>query len=51
MLSFVAGAVFAGLGLAFLLAGADAVGHAHWVWPVALLTLGAAGLASALRHD
>ena len=50
-LSFVAGAAFLALGLAFLVAGADAVEASRWLWPVLLLGLGAAGLVSALRRD
>ena len=41
-LSFVAGAAFLALGLAFLVAGADAVEESRWLWPVLLLGLGAA---------
>jgi fatty acid desaturase len=51
VLSFVAGAVFVGLGVAFLAAGADVAGQAHWLWPMLLVLLGGAGLASALRRD
>jgi hypothetical protein len=51
VLSFTAGAVFVGLGVAFLSAGADVVGNAGWLWPVLLVALGAAGLVSALRRD
>jgi hypothetical protein len=46
-----AGAVFVGLGIWFLAAGADVLDDAHWVWPALLVALGAAGLASALRRD
>jgi hypothetical protein len=51
VLSFTAGAIFVGLGVAFLSAGADVVGDARWVWPLLLLALGAAGLAAALRRE
>jgi fatty acid desaturase len=51
VLSFTAGAIFVGLGVAFLSAGADVVDSARWVWPLLLLALGAAGLASALRRE
>jgi hypothetical protein len=51
VLSFTAGAIFVGLGVAFLSAGADVVGNASWVWPLLLLALGAAGLATTLRRD
>jgi hypothetical protein len=50
-LSAAAGAVFVGLGVWFLASGADVLDHAHWVWPVVLVALGAAGLWSALRRD
>jgi hypothetical protein len=46
-----AGAVFVGLGIWFLAAGADVLDNAHWVWPGLLVALGVAGLASALRRD
>jgi hypothetical protein len=49
VLSFVAGAVFVVLGVAFAIAGGDVVDQARWVWPAILLTLGAAGLTSVLR--
>ena len=49
VLSFVAGAVFVVLGIAFATAGSDVVDNARWVWPAILLTLGAAGLSSVLR--
>jgi hypothetical protein len=48
LLSFVAGVVFVGLGVAFLAAGDDVVDQAQWLWPAVLLVLGAAGLASVL---
>ena len=51
VLSFVAGAVFVGLGIAFLATGGDVVDEARWLWPALLLTLGAAGLLSTLRRD
>ena len=51
VLSFTAGAVFVALGLGFLVAGSDVVDQAHWVWPALLLSLGAAGLAAALRRE
>ncbi|MCU1374078.1 MAG: hypothetical protein JWO68_1364 [Actinomycetia bacterium] len=51
VLSFTAGAVFIGLGVAFMAAGADVIDNARWVWPVLLVALGAAGLVSALRRD
>jgi len=51
ILSFVAGALFVALGIAFLVTHGDVVEDAHWLWPAALLTLGAAGLASTLRRD
>ena len=50
VLSFTAGAVFVGLGIAFLAAGDDVVDNAHWIWPVVLVALGVAGLVSALRR-
>jgi hypothetical protein len=49
--SLTAGLLFIGLGIAFLAAGNAVVGQAHWLWPVLLLVLGAAGLAAALRRD
>jgi hypothetical protein len=49
LLSFVAGAVFLALGIAFAAGGADVVRHAHWVLPSVLLVLGAAGVSSVLR--
>ena len=51
VLSFVAGAVFVLLGLAFALAGSDVVDQARWVWPAILLSLGTAGLAAVLRSS
>ena len=51
ILSFVAGTLFVALGIAFLATDGDIVDSAHWLWPVGLLTLGAAGLASTLRRD
>lgn len=51
VLSFTAGAVFVGLAVAFLVAGADVVDSAHWLWPVLLVAVGTAGLVSALRRD
>jgi hypothetical protein len=51
VLSFVAGAVFVLLGIAFATAGSDVVDQAQWVWPTILLTLGAAGLAAVLRSQ
>jgi hypothetical protein len=51
VLSFVAGVVFVGLGIAFLATDGDVVEGARWLWPLLLLALGGAGLASALRRD
>lgn len=49
LLSFIAGALFVMLGVAFAAAGSDVVDNAKWVWPAVLLSLGGAGLAAALR--
>jgi hypothetical protein len=49
LLSFVAGLVFAGLGIGFAAAGSDVVRHGHWLLPGTLLVLGAAGVSSVLR--
>jgi putative Mn2+ efflux pump MntP len=51
VLSLTAGAVFVGLAITFLAAGDAVVNAAHWVWPVLLVSLGVAGLISALRRD
>jgi cytochrome c oxidase subunit IV len=51
LLSFVAGAVFVGMAVAFLVAGNDVLHRARWLLPVVLLVVGAAGLVSALRRD
>lgn len=51
VLSFVAGALFVGLGIAFLASDGDVVHSARWLWPLVLVTLGAAGLISAVRRD
>jgi hypothetical protein len=51
VLSFVAGVVFVGFGVAFLTCGSDVAGQAEWLWPAVLLVLGAAGLASALGGE
>ena len=51
VLSFVAGVLFAGRGVAFRATDGDVVEGARWLWPLLLLALGAAGLASALRRD
>jgi hypothetical protein len=51
VLSFVAGVAFITLGIAFLATDGDVVDGARWVWPLLLLALGGAGLASTLRRD
>ena len=51
VLSLTAGVIFVGLGIGFLAAGSGVVRQAHWLWPVLLLALGAAGLVAALRRD
>ena len=51
VLSFVAGTVFVILGVAFATAGSDVVDQARWLWPAILISLGAAGLAAALRQN
>ena len=51
VLSFTAGAVFVVLAVALLAGGSDVVRQAHWLWPLVLLSLGGAGLATALRRD
>jgi len=51
VLSFTAGVVFVVLAVALLVGGSDVVGQSHWLWPVVLVALGGAGLASALRRD
>lgn len=51
VLSFTAGAVFVALAVAFLAAGDDVVDQRGWIWPVLLLTLGAAGIANVLRRE
>jgi len=50
-LSFMAGAVFVGLGIAFLAAGDTVLDQAHWLWPAILLVLGGTGLATAFGRD
>ena len=48
--SLLAGMLFIGLGLAFVLELTEVVDvDARWIWPVLFLGLGAAGLASSLR--
>ena len=49
VLSFVAGAVFVLLGIAFATAGSDVIDQSRWVWPAILLSLGGAGLVAILR--
>ena len=48
VLSFTAGVAFVGLAVAFLTGGEDVVAQARWLWPLLLLTLGAAGLVATL---
>jgi hypothetical protein len=50
VLSFIAGTLFVVLGVAFATEGSDVVDQAKWIWPAMLLSLGAAGLAAALRQ-
>ena len=51
ILSFVAGALFLAAGIGFMTAGNDLLDHARWLWPTLLVSLGAAGVVSALRRD
>ena len=51
VLSFTAGAAFVALAIALLVGGSDTVRQAHWLWPAALLAIGASGLAAALRRE
>ena len=51
VLSFVAGTVFVLLGIAFMTAGSDVVDQSRWLWPVMLLSLGAAGVAAVVRSS
>ena len=51
LLSFVAGAVFVGMAVAFLASGDDILHRARWLLPVVLLVIGGAGLVTALRRD
>ena len=51
VLSFTAGVVFVGLAIAFLAAGDDVIAQRRWVWPLLLLTLGAAGVVAVLRRE
>lgn len=51
VLSFTAGAVFIALAIAFLAAGEDVVDKRDWIWPVMLLAIGGAGVASVLRRE
>ena len=51
LLSFVAGALFVALGIAFLAAGADVLTPARWALPALLIAVGGAGLVTALRRD
>lgn len=51
LMSLVAGVVFVILGLGLLLdAGGGINFDARWVWPILLIGLGAAGLASSVRR-
>ncbi|MFC6237310.1 hypothetical protein [Longivirga aurantiaca] len=50
--SLIAGAVFTGLALVYLITGiTDATVDGRFVWPVVLVALGAAGVASAIRAN
>ena len=51
VLSLTAGALFVALGITFLAAGNALIDAARWVWPIMLVSLGVAGLSSALRRD
>ena len=50
--SLIAGAVFTGLALVYLITGiTDVTVDGRFVWPVVLVALGAAGVASAIRAN
>lgn len=50
--SLIAGAVFTGLALIYLVTGiTDVTVDGRFVWPVVLVALGAAGVASAIRAN
>ena len=50
--SLIAGAVFTGLALVYLITGiTDVSVDGRFVWPVVLVALGAAGVASAIRAN
>ena len=50
--SLIAGAVFTGLALVYLITGiTDVTLDVRFIWPVVLVALGAAGVASAIRAN
>ena len=50
--SLIAGAVFTGLALVYLITGiTDVTVDGRFTWPVVLVALGAAGVASAIRAN
>lgn len=51
-ISLIAGIVFTGIALVYLIAGlADATLDGRFVWPVVLVALGAGGVATAVRAN
>ncbi len=48
--SLIAGIAFAGIGLIFLVGDVELADRARWVWPIALVGLGAGLLAAVLRR-
>jgi hypothetical protein len=50
VVSFSAGLLFSALGVLFAVGGIEVLDHGDWVWPLVLVSLGAAGLSASLRR-